>query len=170
MQRLVFAPLGMASAGFGAPDALGGDAPCGHIRQADGECTPHPRADNPPAHGPAGTVHVSLRDWARFLALMLAAARGEATGLLSEATAAQLVTPGFGGDYACGWSAVHRGWAGDLPALNHTGSNTFWHVDVWLAPARNVALIAGANCDSDDAADVVDGVIAAMLPLFCSDA
>ena len=54
----VFAPIGMETAGFGAPNTSQGvDAPWGH----DPEPVPFgPLADNPPALGPAGTVHASL--------------------------------------------------------------------------------------------------------------
>ena len=66
MREELFAPLGMTSAGFGAPgnvDEL--DEPRGHT--ADGEVVePSSSADNPQVFAPSGTVHCSLGDWAKF--------------------------------------------------------------------------------------------------------
>ena len=45
-------------------------------------------ADNPGALGPAGTVHATLADWARFGALHLAAARNSPRLLSGESFSA----------------------------------------------------------------------------------
>ena len=63
MQAELYAPLGLASAGFGAPL---GEAPWGHRGGVAVE--PAGFADNPRALGPAGTAHMSLADYARFVA------------------------------------------------------------------------------------------------------
>jgi len=62
MQREVFAPLGMRSAGFGAPKSR---APWGHRKPDAGgkPVPPGPLGDNPFALGPAGT---SSRTWGRI--------------------------------------------------------------------------------------------------------
>ncbi|MEO0326066.1 MAG: serine hydrolase domain-containing protein [Myxococcota bacterium] len=68
MEARLFTPLGMASCGFGPAATVGRvDAPWGH--RAGEPVPPGPAADNPPALGPAGTVHCSLADWAKFIAL-----------------------------------------------------------------------------------------------------
>ena len=73
-QARLFAPLGMERAGFGPPgDAARVDQPWGHRRQ--GEKTVPLFFDNPSSLGPAGTVHASLEDWAKFAALHLGDAR-----------------------------------------------------------------------------------------------
>src|SRR5690606_27662123 len=65
MRRELFVPLGMADAGFGPPgSAERVDQPRAH-RPGGAAVPPGPRADNPAALGPAGTVHASLRSWAR---------------------------------------------------------------------------------------------------------
>ena len=61
----LFKPLHMDSAGFGPPGTIGGmDQPWGHIRKL--AITVPLQADNPPAIAPAGRVHCSLDDLARF--------------------------------------------------------------------------------------------------------
>src|SRR5262249_19245641 len=133
MQNDVFAPLSMTSCGFGPPGTPGAvDQPWGHgTLNPGGAFTAYDPgdigADNPPALGPAGTVHCSLADWGKFLSLHLAGARGVATGLVTPATMRTLQTPPPGGDYACGWGVVDRAWAGGA-ALARRGGNTRWGV------------------------------------------
>jgi CubicO group peptidase (beta-lactamase class C family) len=66
----VFGPLGLRSAGFGPQAGLGCvDAPLGHLVGADGTPKPMlagPNGDNPAVIGPAGTVHLSILDFARW--------------------------------------------------------------------------------------------------------
>jgi CubicO group peptidase (beta-lactamase class C family) len=139
-QRL-FRPLGMASAGFGAPT---GDQPWGH-QGGPGALTPvDPKglSDNPPALGPAGRVRLSLADYGRFARIFL----NEGGGYLSRATFAHLTTPapGEGRAYALGWAVVPAGW-GRGPILAHEGSNTLWHAVALIAPARGVAILTACN-------------------------
>ncbi|MBL0870830.1 MAG: beta-lactamase family protein [Phycisphaerales bacterium] len=71
MRTEVFTPLGITSAGFGAPgSAESNDEPCGHVSATD-PVLPGLNADNPAAIGPAGTVHMSLSDWAKYVAAHL---------------------------------------------------------------------------------------------------
>ena len=87
----LFRPLAMRSAGFGVPGLPGRiDQPWGHYLNGD-----HVEAvqfDNPPVLGPAGTVHLTLRDWAKFAALHLQGARGKGK-LLKPATFKTLHAP-----------------------------------------------------------------------------
>ena len=80
MTDRLFAPLQMESAGFGPPT---GPHPWGHVELSGTLMAVEPSlvSDNPGAMGPAGTVHASLADWARFGALHLAAARGAPAGV-----------------------------------------------------------------------------------------
>lgn len=155
-------PLGARGMGFGAPgtkDRL--DQPRGH-RTVLGRLVPldpGPQADNPPAIAPAGTVHASLGDWARFVALHLAAARGEAR-LLEHETFATLHRPV--GSYAMGWGVGERGWAGGR-VLTHSGSNTHWFAVVWIAPERDLALLAVTNRGGDEGSQGCDAAVQALL-------
>lgn len=141
MQAELFTPLGLASAGFGAPR---GEAPWGH-RGGVG-IDPAGLADNPRALGPAGTAHMSLADYARFVAAMM----GGSPDWLSEATRRHLLTPTAGSPpaYAAGWGVIHAPWAGiggPGPAITHNGSNTMWFATVLAAPERGLGFIALSN-------------------------
>lgn len=137
----LFAPLGITSAGFGAPT---GAQPWGHSSSATQAPTPVAPdavlADNPPVLGPAGTVHMALDDYARFVRLFLTGG-GD---LLTTASMAALTTPPAGHDYALGWLALNQAWARG-PVLAHEGSNTVWHAFVAVAPAREMAIITLSN-------------------------
>jgi CubicO group peptidase (beta-lactamase class C family) len=148
MRRRLFEPLEMTSAGFGSPGHPGKtDQPWGH-RLAGGQVQPNLQ-DNPPVFGPAGTVHCSVPDWAKFAALHLEGARGNAK-LLKPSTFRALQTPPRGSEYAGGWIVCERSWA-DGRALSHSGSNLSWYVTIWLAPARNFATLVATNQGDDHA-------------------
>jgi CubicO group peptidase (beta-lactamase class C family) len=155
MRKRLFAPLGMTTAGFGAPGrgkVL--DEPRGHRRSGD-PVEPGPRADNPPAIGPAGTVHCSLGDWAKYIRLHLRGARGDAP-MLGPATFDKLHTPrGDEPKYALGWLVVERRWGGG-EVLTHAGSNTMWFAVSWLAPKRDFAVLVACNQGGDEAEKACD--------------
>ncbi len=117
MRREVFEPLGMKSAGFGAP--LEGQ-PRGHVSSPEGPQPVPPNSDNPAAVGPAGRVHMSLADMARYLDVHVRE-RGD---FLDEGSFAALHSIPFGGNYALGWMVTSPsvGW--------HNGSNTMWYAEV----------------------------------------
>jgi CubicO group peptidase (beta-lactamase class C family) len=147
MRAHVFGPLGMDSAGFGAPK--GPNAPSGHRAKwlGFGGLEPIPLgaiADNPPALGPAGTMHMNLEDYAKFLRVFFA---GYGGGFLSAETIAHLTKPAKDGDqsYALGWLTFKaRPWAKGQ-ALAHEGSNTMWHAFTAVGPARQRAVVAVCN-------------------------
>lgn len=166
MRERVFAPLGMKRAGFGAPgreDAA--DEPRGHFR---GEAVePGPQADNPPAIGPAGTVHAPIAEWARFAALHAREGRGFGEpfeGL--DWRALHDASPG--GDYAMGWAVTTRPWAkGKAPGhvgrvFSHSGSNTMWFCVLWVAPERDFAIMACCNEGGDAATAACDEAVAGL--------
>ena len=144
----VFSPLKMASAAFGAPT---GPQPWGHDPGPNGSFTPvdplHEIADNPPVFGPAGRVHLSLADYAKFAQVFLTGGGG----WLSPPSLAKLARPWDGSKegYALGWQYYdERGWAGG-PVLAHEGSNTLWRTMALIAPAKPVAYIIVTNCGGD---------------------
>jgi D-alanyl-D-alanine carboxypeptidase len=142
LTREVFNPLDMTSAGFGSPGTAETiDQPRGHVRGMLGGLsarTPGPTADNPLVMGPAGTVHASLGDMAKYMSMHLAGARGEDTTYLSRESWQILHTAPFDGDYAMGW-----GVRGDT--LLHAGSNTMWLVQFILNPDENLAVAVAFN-------------------------
>jgi CubicO group peptidase (beta-lactamase class C family) len=145
MRRRIFAPLGMASAGFGSPNAGGSlDQPWGHL--VFGRVLPRmrPDAENrlPAAIGPAGNVSLSLADWGKYAALHLDAERGRCR-LLSCSTFRHLHEASPGSLYACGWG---RGsYEGLGPVLQHAGSDGRWYATIGLAPERDLAILTAAN-------------------------
>jgi CubicO group peptidase (beta-lactamase class C family) len=162
MRAEVFEPLGMTSAGFGPPGEAGRlDQPRGH--RASSAVEPGPEADNPPAIGPAGTVHATIGDWGRFAAAHLAGARGESEFLSREGFARLHEAPG-GQDYAMGWGTGERGWAGGK-VLTHSGSNTMWYCVVWIAPAKDHAFLVACNSAVEAAPKACDAAIGRMIGL-----
>jgi CubicO group peptidase (beta-lactamase class C family) len=160
MKERLFAPLEMSSAGFGSPGRPGAvDQPWGH-HGGGGQASPT-QHDNAPALGPAGTVHCTIPDWARFAALHMAAARGRPR-LLKAATFRALQTPPAGFEYAGGWIVCQRTWAGGR-AFTHSGSNTAWYATVWLAPALNVAFLSATNQGNKEAERASDEAIVALI-------
>jgi CubicO group peptidase (beta-lactamase class C family) len=143
MREKIFRPLGMTTAGFGAPGTRGkNDEPRGH-RSGGTPVEPGPQADNPVAIGPAGIVHCSISDWAKFAAANLPSAK---TKLVKPETLKKLHTPAPGEPaYAMGWMiADNQPWAGG-PALTHAGSNTMWYAVAWLAPSKDCAFVIACN-------------------------
>jgi CubicO group peptidase (beta-lactamase class C family) len=162
IQREVFDPLGMQSAGFGAPGTRADlDQPWGHADDGRRPVPPGPRADNPPAIGPAATVHASLRDWARFVGVHLAGARGEGSYLAPE-TFRKLHTAPVGQDYALDWGLSRYNWAAGR-VLSHRGSNTMWMALVRIAPERGFAVLATTNQAGPRGSEAVDDAARAMI-------
>lgn len=156
MCEMLFVPLGMASAGFGAPE--GEAQPRGHT--AEGRAVePGPGADNPAAIAPAGRVRCTMADWAKFVALHL----GHGT-LLRPETLARLheVPAGADVEYAMGWIVARRPWGGGT-VLTHAGSNTMWYSVVWAAPRRDFAVLVACNQGGDRAPKACDEAAAALI-------
>lgn len=154
MQLRVFKPLNMV-AGYGPVGRQGKtDQPWPHNAQGQPLLDNGLLSDNPPSVGPAGRVHLSLADYARFAADHLRGAAGK-RGLLEPATYTALHTPSPGCDYACGWIAAERPWAGGR-CLTHTGSNNANFFVAWLAPAKGFAVIAACNQGGEAAAAACD--------------
>ena len=153
MRQEVFQPLGLHSAGFGAP--LPKDSqPWGH-RKVFGIKTiamnPEKTADNTPIMGPAGIVHMSIGDLLKYGQAHLSGERGEETipaHYLSTQTWQYLHKP-YKKDYAKGWVVpAHRDWAKGR-AIWHNGSNTMWYAVLALAPNTNTVYVFVTNDGGD---------------------
>jgi CubicO group peptidase (beta-lactamase class C family) len=153
IEREIFCPLGMTSAGFGAPGTPGQvDQPWGHVDD-NGKLKPI-QIDNEPVLGPAGTVHCSIGDWSKFIAETLHGTHGHPT-LVSAETFKQLTTPALMPNYAGGWLVTLRPWAAG-PALTHSGSNTMWFCTAWIAPEKDFAVLIATNYGGSSAAPAAD--------------
>jgi CubicO group peptidase (beta-lactamase class C family) len=142
----ILAPMKLTSAGFGAPGvAFAVTQPRGHRVQGTVLLAMEPPADNPPVFGPAGTMHMSLADLARWGQEHLRGERGQ-DGVVKAATFKQLHTPPAG-DYALGWVSQMKG---DKRVIWHNGSNTLWYAIVAFNPAadKGVALVTNAGGNS----------------------
>lgn len=160
--RELFSPLGLKSAGFGAPaknpEAV--DQPWGH--RADGVAVrPGPLADNVPAIGPAGTVHLSLPDFIRYAQWHLRGAAPD-PDLVTAGALARLHGNGEADGYYGGWNRAARPWAGGQ-ALTHTGSNTMFFAVVWLAPKRDFGVLAACNQGGEAAEQACDAACAHLI-------
>lgn len=147
IKKQLFDKLKMKSCGFGPSGTVGKiDQPYPH-QISSGALVPvelGPSADNTPALGPAGTVHCSLRDWAKFVKIFVT---GNSQGLISSNSLEHLITPN--GDYAGGWLLRQLEW-GAKPALVHSGSNTMNYATVWVFPAEKTAFLAATNVGIDE--------------------
>lgn len=164
MRKRLFDPLGMASCGFGAMGTPGKiDQPWQHklLLTWHRAIEPGPKADNPPAIGPAGTVHCSIVDWGKFVSAHLRGEQGLG-GILKPETFKRLHTPPVGGDYGYGWMAVERPWAGGR-ALTHAGSNTQNYAVVWMAPIKDFSVLVMTNQGGDEIFEACDAAAAALI-------
>ena len=172
----LFEPLGMSSAGLGPAGARAASTeaarchPWGHRGSGPGAMTPahpdatNPASDNPDAIAPAGKVHASIADWARFVAAHIDAVyASQCLGMTAE-TLARLHTAPGGADHACGWIVGERDWAGGT-ALWHSGSNTCNYCTVWAAPEQGRALLVACNACPPGAHEAVHRAIEALLGL-----
>jgi CubicO group peptidase (beta-lactamase class C family) len=159
MTEKLFKPLHLDTAGFGPPGTLDKtDQPWGHVHKL--LMTIPIQLDNPPAIAPAGRVHCSLDDLARFVIFHLHA--NATNGRLRPETLTRLHAPTAGGDYACGWVVLQRGWAGGTTWM-HNGSNTMWYIVMWLAPEKDFAVIAATNIAGPEAEQGCDDTCVALI-------
>ncbi|MCH2062870.1 MAG: beta-lactamase family protein [Roseibacillus sp.] len=156
MKKRIFGPLGMDSASFGAPGTPGkANQPWGHVRSGEGW---RPRQfDNAEALGPAGRVHCTVADWAKFIALQLR--HGRNLGL-DRKSLDKLITPT--GTYAGGWVLARRPWAKGI-ALTHSGSNTMWYATVWVAPKLDRSFLVATNSRDESSHVICDQIIGKLI-------
>ena len=183
MTERLFKPLHITTAGFGAPgDAKAVSQPRGHRNGKAIQPGPaHTGADNPVAIGPAGIVHMSIADWARFVAVHAEGERDlkrnpppllkpDAFKFLHEPYPA--ANDKDKDQYAAGWMVTSRPWAkGDGKndtgrVLTHGGSNTMWHCVAWVAPERRFAVVVACNRGDGEATKANDAAVWAMIQEF----
>ena len=158
MREKLFVPLEMSSAGFRAPATPGTlDQPYGHHPQP---VDPEPAGDNPRAIAPAGAVHCSILDFARYVRFHLGDGPQGILGPEELRFLHTIVSPAE--DYAMGWKVTRREWAGGV-ALTHAGSNTMFYSVMWIAPARDFAAVALCNTGEQKGFDACDQAVARMI-------
>lgn len=152
VRQEVFKPLGIHQGGFGNPGhAKKIDAPWGH-KESGGKLVAlnpdDPEGQDPPALGPAGTIHMTLADWMRFAQDQLDGVHGRGR-LVSRQTYRILHTP-VSGNYALGWGAKLDA-QGEPLLLTHSGSNGHWIADIRIMPKHNMIILFVSNVGNDAA-------------------
>lgn len=163
----LFDPLGLETAGFGPPASLGRiDAPLGHRPLPDGTLKAMlagPNGDNPAMLGPAGTVHLSILDFARWAAWNAGEGR-RAPALVKPETVRKMHTPVVDippspnakpgtpppGKYGLGWGTVSLPFAPE-PLIFHGGSNEMNLAYILLQPSADFGIVMGTNTGGDKA-------------------
>lgn len=161
----IFVPLRLRTAGFGPQSSIGMiDAPLPH-KTVDGKLKTMMAglfSDNPPFIGPAGTVHMSLQDFARWAAWN--AGRGKRAPQLIPAemfvklTMPVLDLPITGerrdlperGGYALGWCEVVFPWSKDT-FVWHNGSNQMNLAHIYIQPKTDFAMVLMTNTGNNKA-------------------
>ena len=169
MRKYVFNPLKMDTAGFGPQGSDRGKVlyqPRGH--NANGSVKTATNDDVLPYLAPAGTMSMSVVDWAKFLKVHLGLKVGKVT-LLKSATLDRLHTPydGDGTSYAAGWVVTD---IAGIRVLSHDGTNGNWYSTVQLIPSLKYANFAvvneGGSSGQTAAYDIKDKEFNRTLPLF----
>lgn len=163
----VFQPLGLTTAGFGPQSSLGRvDAPLGHLVRPDGTLKPMlagPDGDNPLIIGPAGTVHLSIIDFATWAAWNAAEGkrgprivRPDTVRRLHAAVMALPPRPDAppgtpsAGSYALGWGIASVPYSRD-PIVTHNGSNTMNLASIVLQPGHDFGMVMATNVGGENA-------------------
>jgi D-alanyl-D-alanine carboxypeptidase len=163
----VFEPLGLAGA-FAWSDAPDVHQPWGHHETRGGAKPVDPRDPGerlPPIIWPAGSVELSLDDYARFLQVNLRGLRGRDTPLLKSATIQHLHTsPVSPPDrYGLGWGLQDFDGA---PASVHVGSaGTFYAITI-LQPTHDLGVAVFANAGGERATAAATDAAKALIRRF----
>ena len=161
----IFDPLGLATAGFGPQASLGRiDAPLGHRPLPDGSLKAMlagPNGDNPEMIGPAGTVHLSILDFAKWAGWNAGEGkRGPA--LVNPDTLRKMHTPVVDipprpdakpgtpppGKYSLGWGTVSVPFVPE-PLIFHGGSNEMNIAYIFLEPSADLGFVMATNVGGD---------------------
>lgn len=146
----LFDPLGMHDTGFGT-DALDGvNQPAGHRGDTSFVVD---TGDNVPGLGPAGTVHTTLVDLAKYARLHITGNEGAV--VLTQATRDMLQTPyptGLGYNWGFDNQSVGSG-----VQLWHNGSNLLWYAELLIRPDEGFAIMAATNIERLDSDPDTDG-------------
>lgn len=158
----LFKPLQMESAGFERAAANGQlDQPWPHFENGDpmpesghrvGKVEVLGEGELPKILAPAGLVHCSMADWAKFLSDQLRGAVG-LPALLPASVYQAMQTPEPNSIYGYGWGIAERP-LGKM--LNHNGSDGMNYVECCLFPDRKFGVIVCSNQGGAAAAQACD--------------
>ena len=148
MRKEVFSPLNITSGGFGPPkDGKGKyEQPRGHRKSFFSFMGPKAvdtKTDNSPIIGPAGIVHMNLKDLVAFGNVHISGRKG-LNQFLSKKSFLKLQSPILD-DYGLGWVVdTKRDWA-EGTVIWHNGSNTMWYALLVLQPESDLVIAVTSN-------------------------
>jgi D-alanyl-D-alanine carboxypeptidase len=148
ISKHVLEPLEIHSGGFGPPTDVWGHGgkmlALGPIMLSGGRSTPgdpeRAESDNPAVMSPAGRLHLSLEDWAKFQRVFLT----DGGDFLSSESIERLLTPAPDGGQrmAYGWAAART----KLDAsMGQQGSNTLWVATAIMSRKRERTVMIVTN-------------------------
>lgn len=165
LQQRVFQPLNIQSAGYGAPSRIKGHSsrlrsPWFNAFKGPASDPLDVKSDNPPVFSSAGTLHMSLPDWAKLLGVLRHGSGHtkiptEAVDALFDAPDDYLMTRGLG--------------RVQLPDASFAtqGSNTQWVATAVFNPQRNA--VAMVTCNDGRSRLLRDSVFLALKLLALED-
>lgn len=148
LRKYIFDPLNLKTAGFGPTGANDKSSVFQHLKIED-KWLPI-IDDNPKFFGPAGTIHMSMPDLAKWTQLHLDGANGKST-LSALPTSTEfwrtLHKPGPIGNYAYGWvpGRQHE----DIMGFGHSGSNTLAVATAICYPKEQIVIAIAYNAAPD---------------------
>ena len=154
LQEYIFDPLELGTAGFGWPrTAETQDGLAGHYLKAG---KVHAQPDDGPVMGhflvPAGDLHCSIQDLAKYAAWHLRGLNGTMTEM-GKSAFSQLHQPPANQNYAAGWMI---GTAPDgSPQHFHNGSLGTFYAAVFLFPKHNAAVVVTTNIGMNIEPDIL---------------
>jgi CubicO group peptidase (beta-lactamase class C family) len=179
----IFDPLGLKTAGFGPQSSLGRvDAPLGHRMLPDGKLLAMlagPNGDNPEVIGPAGTVHLSVLDFAAWAGWHTGAGR-RGPALVHRETFEKLHTmvvemplkpdaavgTPSSGRYGLGMGEITLAAVSPQPFLFHGGSNEMNLAYIMLQPKYDFAMVLMTNLGGAKADAALKALAAALYKEF----
>jgi CubicO group peptidase (beta-lactamase class C family) len=147
MRTLVFKPFRLRSAGFAWPATKERPSqPYGHSGTPPDLSVQEIGEDflgDDDYLSPAGSIHCSIADLARFVNFHLQGLHGR-DGALKAETVSRLHTPPKDGVYACGWG-VRKTSAGES-RHGHSGTAMTFFTMIEMYPDSDLVIVAAANC------------------------
>jgi len=169
IRKRVLNPLGMTGS-FAWSDSPDTTQPWGHRETRRGTKPLDPRDDDerlPPIIGPAGSLELSLDDYARFLQMNLRGLEGRDTPLLKAATIKHLhtspVTPPD--KYGLGWGLQDFDGAA---ASVHTGSAGMFFAVTVIQPSRDLGVAVFANAGGERGTKASTDAVKALIRRFAA--
>jgi D-alanyl-D-alanine carboxypeptidase len=163
----VFKPLALSGA-FAWSDSPDVDQPWGHHETRRGAKPIDPRDEDerlPPIIWPAGSVELSLEDYATFLQANLRGLAGRDTPLLKAATIKHIHTsPATPPDkFGLGWGLQDFDGA---PASVHVGSAGAFYAITIIQPTRDLGVAVFANAGGERATKATTDAVKALIRRF----